>query len=221
MALFKGKYLSFVQRNTTSSSIVSLPAIYVDLSRCIGCNACSLACKQENNVQIGERWNEVYGAERGSNPSLQVRVLPMLCHHCGNAPCKSTCDNLGYQAIVKRRDGILYIDSALCVGCQKCLPACPYKVIYFNTEKVNRTGGKGVAEKCHFCMHRIDAGLPPACVITCLGITREYGDYNALRAKYPEAKQMGDNVRILYGHLGDEPEQDSTTSGYPSPMEFH
>jgi Fe-S-cluster-containing dehydrogenase component len=91
----------------------------------------------------------------------------------------------------------------------------------FNTQKINKLGEKGVAEKCNFCMQRIDQGLLPACVITCLGITLEYGDYNALRQKYPTAKTMGDEVgpRFLFDHLGDEPEH--RTAGYPDPVPFH
>ena len=97
------------------------PAIYIDLRRCIGCNACSLACKQENNVSIGERWNEVYGIESLSSLTLDIRVMPMYCQHCNNAPCKQKCDSLGYHAIIQRPDGIVYIDPAKCVGCQQCL----------------------------------------------------------------------------------------------------
>ena len=194
--------------------------MYIDLKRCIGCNACSLACKQENNLQVGELWNQVYGSERGTYPSVDVRVMPLLCHQCVNAPCKAKCDSLGYYAIIQRSDGILYVDPALCTGCRQCIPVCPYKAMFFNTEKVNKLGQMGVAEKCHFCMHRIDAGLPPACVITCLAITREFGDYSALKATYPGAKTMG-RVRVLYDNLGEEPEHDSPTNGYPSPMECH
>lgn len=190
------------------------PAIYIDLNRCIGCNACSLACKQENNVQIGSLWNEVYGVEDGIYPNPDVRVLPMLCHHCQNAPCKKVCDKLGYNAIQQRSDGIVYIDQDKCVGCQKCLPACRYNAIFFNSET-------GKAEKCHLCMHRLDAGLPPACVITCLGVTREFGDYAELKQRHPNAKEMGGKVAILYGNLGHEPEQGGRTSSYPSAIPCH
>ncbi len=196
-------------------------AIYVDLKRCIGCNACSLACKQEFNVAIGERWSEIYGAESGTYPSVGVQVLPMRCQQCGQAPCKATCDSLKYFAIKRRPDGIVYVDPTLCVGCRKCIPVCPYKAMNFNTQKINKLGQQGVAEKCNFCMQRLDKGLLPACVITCLGVTLEYGDFNALRAKYPDAKQMKDDLgpRMLYGHLGDDPHH--RTGGYPDPVPCH
>jgi len=189
-------------------------SIYIDLKRCIGCNACSLACKQQFNVAIGERWNQVYGAETGTYPAPSVRVLPMLCHHCGNAPCKAKCDSLGHNAIVQRSDGIVYVDAARCVGCQSCLPVCPYKAMWFNSQTRK-------AEKCDLCRERIDAGLLPACVITCLAITREFGDYQALKTRHPNAKTMGGRVKVLYDNLGSEPEHDGATGGYPSPVECH
>ena len=91
----------------------------------------------------------------------------------------------------------------------------------FSTDRVNKLGTKGVAEKCHFCMHRLDNGLQPACVVTCVGITLEYGDLNALRSKYPNAEAMGDDdkLKVLYGNLGDEPKR--RTSTYPDPVPFH
>ena len=196
-------------------------AMYVDLKRCIGCNACSLACKQEFNVAIGERWSEIYGAEKEDYPSVRVQVLPMRCQQCNDAPCKTVCDNLKYFAIKRRPDGIVYVDPGLCVGCQKCVPVCPYKAMNFNTQKLNKLGKPGVAEKCNFCMQRLDKGLLPACVTTCLGVTLEYGSFNALRAKYPGAQQMGSSVgpKVLYGHMGDEPEQ--RTAGYPDAVPCH
>ena len=131
------------------------PAIYVDHRRCIGCNACSLACKQENNfenspavvagtgkyVALGERWNEVYQYEEGTYPAVRAKVIAL-------------------------------------------------------------TG-----EECTMCAHRLAVGLLPACVITCMGITREFGDYKTLKNKYPNAEDMEDGLKetVLYGRLGDEP----------------
>ena len=187
-------------------------ALYVDLKRCIGCNSCSVACKQEYNVPAGNKWMEVYGAEKEDYPRPSVQVLPMTCQQCEDAPCKKKCDELGYLAIKRRPDGIVYVDPQRCVGCQKCIPVCPYKVMNFNA-------AKKVAEKCNFCMERLDAGKLPACVVTCVGVTLEFGDYDALKLKYPKAEGMGDHVRVLYGRLGDEPEH--PTSGYPDPVPFH
>ena len=109
----------------------------------------------------------------------------------------------------------------LCVGCQKCIPVCRYKAMNFNTQKTNKLGQKGVAEKCNFCMERLDKNLLPACVITCLGVTLEYGDLSALMAKYPNAEPMGDDfkLKVLYDNLGDEPKQ--RTASYPDPVPCH
>ena len=207
-------YLPLVQGG--SRQPLQQPSIYIDLKRCIGCNACSVACKQENDVAIGERWNEVYGIESTTSATLDIRVMPMYCQHCSNAPCKQKCDSLGYHAIIQRPDGIVYIDPAKCVGCQKCLSSCNYKALYFNTQ-TNKM------EKCHLCMHRIDQGLAPACVITCVGITREFGEFADLKARHPDARQMGDQVRMLYGHLGEGPQTstDRPTSSYPNPIPCH
>jgi len=208
----------------------SVKGMYVDLRRCIGCNACSLACKQEffgrlDPLPVGQVWSQIYGAEDGGYPSVKIKTLPMRCQQCGEkreAPCMMKCDSLGYRAINRRPDGIVYVDPQLCVGCQQCLyPVCPYNAMAFNTEKVNKLGTKGVAEKCNFCMERLDQGLLPACVITCLGVTLDFGDYEALKAKHAAAgpKKMGNKGKVLYGHLGGAPKR--PTNGYPNPVPFH
>ncbi len=199
-------------------------AMYVDLKWCIGCNACSLACKQEFNVRIGELWTQIYGGEKGDYPSPNVQVLPMRCQQCAQAPCMAKCTSLGYNAIKRRADGIVYIDENACrgVACQKCLPVCPYKAMSMNPERTNpKLGTPGVAEKCEFCRTRLDQGLLPACVITCMAITLEFDrDFNTLRNKHPDAKQMGEiGVKVLYDHLGDKPGRQ--TNGYPNPVPCH
>jgi len=143
------------------------PAIYVDHRRCIGCNACSLACKQENNSEnspavvartgkymaAGQRWNEVYHYEEGTYPAVRAKVIAL-------------------------------------------------------------TG-----EECTMCAHRLAVGLLPACVITCMGITREFGNYETLKRKYPDAEHMEDGLKktVLYGNLGREPKVERSPlppSGY-------
>ncbi|HEY5915279.1 MAG TPA: 4Fe-4S dicluster domain-containing protein [Verrucomicrobiae bacterium] len=131
------------------------PAIYVDRARCIGCNSCSLACKQENNVPIGTRWNEVYQYEEGSYPTPRAQVFALTF------------------------------------------------------------------DQCTMCAHRLAVGLQPACVITCMGITREFGDYETLKAKYdgagPQHMENGAKETVLYGHLGSEP---SWTRNPPPPTGY-
>jgi Fe-S-cluster-containing dehydrogenase component len=140
------------------------PAIYVDRARCIGCNACSLACKQENNfenspavvaragryVAAGERWNEVFQYEEGTYPAVRAQVFAITL------------------------------------------------------------------QRCTMCAHRLAAGQLPACVITCMGMTREFGDYDTLRRKYQNAEHMEDGAKktVLYGNLGHEPEGALPPNGY-------
>lgn len=189
--------------------------MYVDLKRCIGCNACSVACAQENDLQLGIMWNRVYGVEGDAYPKPDVRVLPMFCQHCSSAPCKLTCDGLGHSAIVRRADGIVYVDRSRCVGCQKCIPVCPFKAVFFNT-------ATGKAEKCHYCMHRIDAGLAPACVITCMSLTREFASPSELLARHPHAAQMmRGNANALYENMGEKPMTERATAGNPGASECH
>jgi len=214
----------------SDSAPAGTAAMYVDLKRCIGCNACSVACRQEffggasvAQMPIGQVWTQIYGAENGSYPSVNVQVLPMRCQQCGEAPCLEKCDSLGYKALKRRPDGIVWVDENLCRGtaCQQCIPACPYQAMTMNPYRTNPSmKTPGVAEKCNFCFHRTDKGLAPACVITCLGVTLDYGDFNSLKAKYPDAKTMGEKKpRFLYGNLGGEPKR--RTAGYPDPVPFH
>ena len=148
------------------------PAIYVDRRRCIGCNACSLACKQENNFEnspatlagtgrymgIGEKWNEVFHYEEGAYPAVRAQVIALT------------------------------------------------------------------RQECTMCAHRLAVGQLPACVMTCMGITREFGDYEALKTKYdsaePEHMEDGAKETVLYGNLDAEPKWERNPpppSGYIPP----
>ncbi len=145
----------------------------IDQERCIGCEACSISCKIENNAT--DYWIKVEtqgGADkdtpRGRFPNLTMEFLPKLCNHCENPPCVDSCPE---DAIQKRNDGIVILDQELCSGCQACLTACPFNVIIFNENK-------NVAEKCHFCAHRVDQGLEPFCLICCEGQAIHFGDLN-------------------------------------------
>lgn len=180
-------------------------AMHIDLKSCIGCNACSMACKQENAGS--GTWSFVTGGERVGSQPPDVRAFAVLCMMCWDAPCKQKCDSLGHKAIYQRPDGIVYIDQAKCVGCRQCEQACDYKgVLNFNPTTKKE-------EKCHFCMHRLDQGLQPACVGTCMGITRDFGDLASLTAKHKGAEGMGGDVSVLYDNL-DEEGGYKLTSGY-------
>ncbi|HTF89841.1 MAG TPA: 4Fe-4S dicluster domain-containing protein [Planctomycetota bacterium] len=129
----------------------------MDHRRCIGCHACTVACKAENNVPVGSFRTWVKYTEKGRFPSVKRHFAILRCNHCSKAPCVTICP---VNALEKRVDGIVDIDRDACIGCRACMQACPYDAIYLNEDS-------GVVEKCHFCAHRIEQNLEPACVIVC------------------------------------------------------
>lgn len=148
-------------------------AIVTDLNRCVGCLACSAACKAANDVPIGNFWNKVLRVgpnlrEGGSGhfPDIEMYFLPMQCQHCTNPECVSVCPT---GASYKLEDGTVKIDPENCIGCQSCLMACPYGVRYLNEDK-------GVVEKCVLCEEKVANGELPACVAQCSARARFFGD---------------------------------------------
>lgn len=141
-------------------------AMVVDLGKCIGCQACTVACEMENAVPIGKFRTIVNNYEINQGGKVHSVVLPRLCNHCEEPPCIPVCP---VQATYQRVDGIVVVDNARCVGCGYCVQACPYDARFINPETQT-------ADKCTFCVHRVEAGLLPACVETCVGGARIFGD---------------------------------------------
>ncbi|MFT4627246.1 MAG: Fe-S-cluster-containing dehydrogenase component [Myxococcota bacterium] len=129
----------------------------IDNGSCIGCHACSTACKSENSVPLGVHRTWVKYVESGQFPDSRRNFQVTRCNHCANPPCVRICPT---QAMYQRDDGIVEFDSDACIGCKACTQACPYDAIYIDPE--TRT-----AAKCHYCSHRTDVGLEPACVVVC------------------------------------------------------
>ncbi len=140
----------------------------VDLRKCIGCQACTVACSTENRVPDNQYRTLVnqYELEKDNKP--RSAMLPRLCNHCENPPCIPVCP---VQATYQRDDGIVVVDNTRCVGCAYCVQACPYDARFINHETKT-------ADKCTFCVHRVEAGLLPACVETCVGGARIFGNIN-------------------------------------------
>jgi Fe-S-cluster-containing dehydrogenase component/formate-dependent nitrite reductase membrane component NrfD len=129
----------------------------IDNRKCIGCHACSTACKSENEVPLGVHRTWVKYTEKGVFPDTRRYFQVTRCNHCANPPCVYICP---VTAMYQRPDGIVEFDPARCIGCKACMQACPYDAIYIDPDS-------GTAAKCHFCAHRTDVGLEPACVVVC------------------------------------------------------
>jgi len=129
----------------------------LDQTLCIGCHACSTACKSENGVPLGVNRTYVKAVEVGTFPAARRAYQVTRCNQCDAAPCTVACPT---RAMFRRRDGIVDFDKDICIGCKACIAACPYDAIFINPDDHS-------AEKCNLCSHRIDAGLEPACVTVC------------------------------------------------------
>ena len=133
--------------------------LVVDSTSCVGCHACEVACKQENDLPVGPNWIGVHeDASWDSGGKPQLRYVVTHCMHCRRPRCMEACPE---GAITKRDDGVVLIDEDACTGCMICIEACPFGVVQFDEEK-------GVAQKCTLCVERLDAGREPACVAACL-----------------------------------------------------
>ena len=187
-------------------------AMVVDIRRCVGCYSCQVSCKMENSVPLEGYNARVNVVERGMYPNAERVFLPTLCNHCSGGdkdvpPCVEKCPEaksgkrmkLGkarYRtgATYKRPDGMVLLDMSLCIGCGKCIDACPYGARYFSPHvkltRKYREKDMGIG-KCTFCQHRVDSGLEPACVRNCVGKARIFGDLNDPNSKV--SKLIKDN----------------------------
>ncbi len=173
-------------------------AMVADLRRCVGCQTCTAACKLTNSTPPGVQWRKVLDVEMGEYPDAERVFVPVGCQHCSDPPCLDVCPS---TATRKRDDGIVTIDYDICIGCAYCAVACPYQARY-KVEKPAFAYGKstpqedagfdeariGVAQKCTFCVDRIDAGkakgltpgvdpeASPACVNSCIANALSFGD---------------------------------------------
>jgi Fe-S-cluster-containing dehydrogenase component len=133
------------------------PGFSLDLARCVGCGACVLGCRIENQLPAEVSWRRIIQVNRsriGGGPTYHLSVA---CHHCENPPCVTACPS---RALEKRPDGLVLLAANRCIGCRYCEMACPFGAPSFDPDA-------GVVTKCHLCHHRLEEGLTPACVAAC------------------------------------------------------
>jgi len=152
----------------------------IDLNKCVGCQACEIACKQENGVAAGIRWRQVRTVNREHYPTAPIYHFSLACNHCAEPACRQVCPVGAYTK--RPADGIVRHNRDKCIGCRYCTWACPYGAPQYNpaTRK---------AEKCELCFQRIDAGLEPACVQACPTGVLQLADLSAA-AELPPAETV-------------------------------
>jgi Fe-S-cluster-containing dehydrogenase component/formate-dependent nitrite reductase membrane component NrfD len=138
----------------------------IDLRKCIGCHACTIACKAEHDIPIGVNRCWVKTVEKGTFPDTRRFFFPVLCNQCDEAPCAKICPT---NALFKRPDGIVDLHGDSCIGCRACMVACPYDQLFIDPNT-------HTAEKCNFCANRVENDLLPACVSVCPTECRIFGD---------------------------------------------
>jgi molybdopterin-containing oxidoreductase family iron-sulfur binding subunit len=197
----------------------------IDLQKCVGCDSCTVACKAENRTPPGVSYNVVMEEEHGEFPVVTRTNLPRPCMQCENPSCVQVCP---VSATYKMENGVVNIDYDRCIGCRYCMIACPYGARYFDfgesydqevmeagevqspeygVARGERTEGNspvGNVRKCSFCYHRLGRDEEPACVETCIGDARNFGD---LEDPESEVAQMADSPRSfqLKEHSGNDP----------------
>jgi len=193
----------------------------IDLSRCVGCHACTVACKQKNGTPPGVFWNSVLVGESGEYPNSRMQFTPILCMHCADAPCVKACPT---GATEKQSNGTVTVDNEKCIGCRYCMMACPYDARWFNPSGLQpyyvgkdltpfevahkADHPKGTVSKCDFCADRVAAGIKPKCDETCPAKARFFGDLDdpnsevsrliKRRGGYQLRADLGTNPSVYY-----------------------
>jgi phenylacetyl-CoA:acceptor oxidoreductase subunit 1 len=197
-----------------------------DLRRCVGCQTCTAACKLTNATPPGVQWRKVLDVELGEYPSAERVFMPVGCQHCSDPPCLDVCPS---TATRKRDDGIVTIDYDICIGCAYCAVACPYQARYkverpqYAYDTPTRTEEQrfderslGVAQKCTFCVDRIDAGTAkgltpgvdpdatPACANACIADALVFGDIEDPNSKVSQLLENNPWFQ-MHAELGTDP----------------
>jgi anaerobic dimethyl sulfoxide reductase subunit B (iron-sulfur subunit) len=159
---------------------------YFDSDRCIKCYSCEIACKQWHGIKAGTiKLRRVVEVTKGTFPEVSREFYSLACRHCAKAPCAAACPS---GAISQRiEDGIVVVDSSICIGCRSCFDACPFGVPQFDED--------GTMRKCDMCLDRIKLGQKPICAATCptqalkWGTLEELSDFTALKSARAYTKE--------------------------------
>ena len=201
-------------------------AMVADLRRCVGCQTCTAACKHTNATPPGVQWRRVLDVETGTFPNVTRTFVPVGCQHCADPPCMHVCPS---TATGQRDDGIVTIDYDICIGCAYCAVACPYQARYkverpqYAYDTPTRTEEQrfderslGVAQKCTFCVDRIDAGTAkgltpgvdpdatPACANACIADALVFGDIEDPNSKVSQLLENNPWFQ-MHAELGTDP----------------
>ncbi len=155
---------------------------------CIGCRACEIACKDKNGLDAGPRFRRVQYIEGGVFPNVFAFKVNMSCNHCAEPACLPACPT---GAIWKRKDnGIVDIDSTLCIGCRKCEAACPFGAPQFDPDE-------NVVKKCNMCVDEQEAGRKPYCVAACMMRVLDVGPIDQIDAGDFATTAVGPNDKLV------------------------
>lgn len=168
-------------------------AMVIDTVKCVACNACVYACKNENNVPQGYARDWVEQEVRGTYPVLSMENRSQRCQHCDNPPCVTCCPT-GASHVAT--GGIVLVTAEKCTGCKACIAACPYDARYVHPD--------GYVDKCTFCEHRVKVGLQPACVGVCPTNCLHFGDLNDPNSKVSNLLKTRLH-KTQKAHLGTDP----------------
>jgi len=193
----------------------------IDLNRCVDCGGCVMACKLENKTTRDIYWCTMHHKEQGVYPTARMLWMPVGCMHCSNAPCVQCCPT---GASFVDESGRVLVNPDICIGCRTCINACPYSARHYNFDSaedlpywgdgaaltpfeekaVVPQHPVGIVEKCTHCKPRVEQGLLPACVQTCVGKARVFGDLDDPASELCKAIKEK-NARPLYSELGTSP----------------
>ena len=167
----------------------------IDARKCVGCMSCMATCKMENSVpfECFRAW--VSMSERGTFPNVRRSFIPAQCNHCEDAPCVRVCP---VGASYRNNEGVVLVDPDKCIGCGYCVEACPYSARFIHPQKK-------IADKCTYCVERSNQDEDPACVRSCMGKARLFGDLNDPHSPVSKACAL-EPVQVLNPEFGTAPQ---------------